>query len=170
MTERLLAASAVDVRVEDPATPAAQLCLRSYFAELDSRFATGFDPRRSISADIEELTPPAGLLLVARLQDEPVGCGALKLHGIGPAEVKRMWVAPSARGVGVGRRILEQLERAARQRGVPVLRLETNRSLVEAIRLYRSAGYVDVGPFNDEPYAHHWFEKRLTDAAVGHER
>lgn len=72
-----------------------------------------------------------------------------------------MWVAPSVRGLGVGRRLLEELERHARRRGVAVLRLETNQTLTEAIGLYRSAGYVEVDAFNDEPYAHHWFEKRL---------
>jgi DNA-binding MarR family transcriptional regulator/N-acetylglutamate synthase-like GNAT family acetyltransferase len=159
--ERLLTAGLVEVDVEDPASAAARFCIESYFAELDSRFESGFDPGQSISADVEELTEPAGLLLVARLHDEPVGCGALKLHGAEPAEIKRMWVAPSARGLGVGRRILSELERHARERGVGVVRLETNRSLTEAGGLYRSAGYAEVDAFNDEPYAHHWFEKRL---------
>ena len=133
----------------------------SYFAELDSRFDAGFDPSRSISADAEELSEPAGLLLVARLRGEPIGCGALKLHDGGPAEIKRMWVAPAARGLGVGRRILAELEDHARRRGVAVVRLETNKALREAGRLYRSAGFAEVEAFNDEPYAHHWFEKRL---------
>ncbi len=87
---------------------------------------------------------------------------ALKFHGTGPAELKRMWVAASARGLGVGRRILTELECHASQRGVTVVRLETNQRLTEAISLYRSAGYAEVAAFNDEPYAHHWFEKRLT--------
>jgi ribosomal protein S18 acetylase RimI-like enzyme len=72
-----------------------------------------------------------------------------------------MWVATSARGLGVGRRILSELERHARQRGARVARLETNRTLSEAISLYRSAGYTEVDAFNDEPYAHHWFEKPI---------
>jgi ribosomal protein S18 acetylase RimI-like enzyme len=98
---------------------------------------------------------------VARLRDEPIGCGALKLHGRDPVEIKRMWVAPSARGLGLGRRLLTELERHARDRGASVAHLETNRTLSEAISLYRSAGYVEVSPFNDEPYADHWFEKML---------
>jgi ribosomal protein S18 acetylase RimI-like enzyme len=69
-----------------------------------------------------------------------------------------MWVAPSARGLGVGRRMLAELEAHA---NADVVRLETKGSLAEAIALYRSAGYAEVAPFNDEPYAHHWFEKRL---------
>jgi DNA-binding MarR family transcriptional regulator/GNAT superfamily N-acetyltransferase len=162
VVERLLTAGLVSVDVEDPASPAARFCIESYFAELDTRFDAGFDPSRSISADVDELTEPAGLLLVARLRGEPIGCGALKLHGREPAEVKRMWVAPSARGLGVGRRILSELEERARRRAVGLLRLETNETLKEAGGLYRSAGYVEVEAFNDEPYAHHWFEKRLT--------
>jgi DNA-binding MarR family transcriptional regulator/N-acetylglutamate synthase-like GNAT family acetyltransferase len=162
IVERLLTAGLVNVDVEDPASAAARFCIESYFAELDTRFDAGFDPGRSISADVDELTEPAGLLLVARLRGEPIGCGALKLHGREPAEVKRMWVAPSARGLGVGRRILSELEERARRRAVGLLRLETNETLKEAGGLYRSAGYVEVEAFNDEPYAHHWFEKRLT--------
>jgi DNA-binding MarR family transcriptional regulator/GNAT superfamily N-acetyltransferase len=161
VVERLLTAGVVEVDVEDPASTAARFCIESYFAELDARFDAGFDPSQSISADVEELTEPAGLLLVARLRGEPIGCGALKLHGRDPAEIKRMWVAPTARGLGVGRRILGELETHARRRGVGLVRLETNRTLREAGGLYRSAGYVEVEAFNDEPYAHHWFEKRL---------
>jgi DNA-binding MarR family transcriptional regulator/GNAT superfamily N-acetyltransferase len=161
VVERLLTPGLVEVAVEDPTSPAARFCIQSYFDELDTRFDSGFDPSQSISADAEELTEPAGLLLVARLRGEPIGCGALKLHGGEPAEIKRMWVASTARGLGVGRRILDELEQHAHQRGVAVLRLETNRTLREATGLYRSAGYAEVEPFNDEPYAHHWFEKRL---------
>ncbi|MFI2347609.1 GNAT family N-acetyltransferase [Streptomyces sp. NPDC019443] len=167
VVERLLTASLVEIVVEDPATEAAQTCLRSYFAELDTRFAAGFDPSLSIPVQTAELTEPAGLLLVARLRDEPIGCGALKLHGASPAEIKRMWVSASARGLGVGRRLLEELEQHARRRGAHLVRLETNKTLGEAIHLYRSAGYVEVAPFNDEPYAHHWFEKRLDDVNSG---
>jgi len=107
------------------------------------------------------MTPPAGLFLVATLHGEPAGCGALKFHPGAPAEIKRMWVAPEARGLGLGRRILAELETRAATHGVRVLRLETNRALGEAIGLYRAAGYREVTPFNDEPYAHHWFEKTL---------
>jgi DNA-binding MarR family transcriptional regulator len=161
--ERLLTAAMVEVAAIDPAHPHAQHCLNSYFSELDRRFETGFDPALSIPAQEEELRPPAGLLLVAVLRAEPIGCGALKFHDGEPAEIKRMWVAESARGLGVGRRILGELEKCAAEHGARAVRLETNKSLVEAISLYRSAGYVEVAAFNDEPYAHHWFEKELSD-------
>jgi DNA-binding MarR family transcriptional regulator/GNAT superfamily N-acetyltransferase len=159
--ERLLTASLVELEVVDPETPAARYCLGEYFAELGRRFEAGFDDAISNAATPEQLRLPAGLFLVGTLHGEPVGCGALKFHGRGPAELKRMWVAPSARGLGLGRRLLVELERLAREHGVRRLRLETNRTLAEAIALYRSAGYVEIPAFNDEPYAHHWFEKSL---------
>ncbi len=76
-------------------------------------------------------------------------------------EIKRVWTAPSARGLGVARRMLRTLEAAAREKGMKALRLDTNRALTEAHALYRSEGYREVARFNDNPYAHHWFEKRL---------
>lgn len=153
-------ASAVRLRVEDPRSKAAQYCLTCYFEELAKRFESGFDPARGIPATVEDLTPPHGFFVLATLYGEPVGCGALKCH---PAygEIKRMWVAASTRGLGVGKRILHRLEELARERQLPLLRLETNKALTEAQALYKSSGYREVDPFNDEPYAHHWFEKAL---------
>ncbi|WP_433012006.1 GNAT family N-acetyltransferase [Kribbella sp. CA-294648] len=159
--ERLLTASTVTVGIVDPRHPDAQYCLQSYFEELADRFDGGFDHARSISAGVDELTPPDGLLLVATLHSAPVGCGALKFHDGSPAEVKRMWVSPDVRGLGLGRRLLTELEKQAVAHGSAVLRLETNRNLTEAIALYRAAGYTEVPAFNTEPYAHHWFEKHL---------
>ena len=159
--ERLLRASMVTIDRENPSTKEARWCIQQYFLELNRRFDAGFDPKRSISATEAELTPPAGLLVVARLQGRAVGCGALKFHKRAPYELKRMWVAPEARGLGIGRRLLIDLESRARSAGARAVRLETNRSLTEAIQLYRASGYREVKAFNDEPYADHWFEKRL---------
>lgn len=158
--------SSLTIVIEDPESPDARWCISRYFSELAARFDTGFDPGRSISADPDELRPPAGVLLVARLNGRAVGCGAVKLHHTAPAEIKRMWVSPEARGHGVGRRLLAALEREARAAGATVARLETNGALTEAIALYRRAGYVEVPAFNDEPYAHHWFEKLLDSDAM----
>jgi DNA-binding MarR family transcriptional regulator/GNAT superfamily N-acetyltransferase len=159
--ERLLLASLVTIAAEDPATRDARWCIEQYFAELAARFEAGFDPARSIPAATDELTPPAGLLLIARRREQPVGCGALKFHGHEPAELKRMWVSPDARGLGLGRRLLASLEQSAASAGATAVRLETNGALTEAIALYRDAGYAEVDAFNSEPYAHHWFEKAL---------
>jgi len=158
---RLLTTSAIDIR--PVATPGADArsCVRAYFAELDRRSDSGFDAAAGISAEPHEVTPPAGLFLVAYLHREPVGCGAVKHHRGEPSEIKRMWVAESARGLGIARRLLAELEADAVASGATTARLETNKALVEAIALYRSAGYVEVPAFNDEPFAHHWFEKRL---------
>ncbi|HSK95688.1 MAG TPA: bifunctional helix-turn-helix transcriptional regulator/GNAT family N-acetyltransferase [Euzebyales bacterium] len=160
--ERSLRATLVDIAVADPLHPDVVRCFDRYARELDDRFAHGFDAGRSISAAPEELRPPAGYCVLARLRGATVGCGALKLHGTAPAELKRMWVDPASRGLGVGRRLLERLEALARDAGATVLRLETNRALEEAIALYRDAGFVEVARFSDEPYADHWFEKSLT--------
>jgi DNA-binding MarR family transcriptional regulator len=161
--ERLLVASAVQLRVEDPGSRAARYCIGCYFQELAERFEGGFDPARSMPAAAQDLTPPHGFLILATLNGEPVGCGALKCQA-GYGEIKRMWVAPSSRGLGIAKRILLRLEDLARQRRLRLLRLETNKTLTEAQALYRSSGYREVSPFNDEPYAHHWFAKALQPA------
>jgi DNA-binding MarR family transcriptional regulator/GNAT superfamily N-acetyltransferase len=159
---RLLTIGAVDVAVADPDSHDGQWCLAQYFAELDRRFGSGFDPAASLPADADDMRAPHGLFVLARLHGQPVACGALKFHGPAPTELKRMWVAPDARGLGLGRRILTELERRAAAHGSTVIRLETNGTLTEAIEMYRTAGYREVAPFNDEQYADHWFEKPLT--------
>ncbi len=141
--------------------PAAQACLDRYFTELASRFPEGFDRQVDGVAALEDYVPPAGAFLIARISGEPVGCGALRSLAPGVGEIKRMWVAPEARGQGVGRRLLEALEREARRRKLGSVRLDTHSSLAQALRLYRSAGYREIPRFNDNPYAHHWFEKAL---------
>lgn len=157
--ERLMRASAVQIKAEAPDSADARWCFAEYFRELAGRFKTGFDPARSISASAAELTPPAGLFVIARLGGEPIGCGALKVKDRQIGEVKRMWVRADTRGLGIGRRLLETVETHARELGLVTLRLETNQTLEEAQALYRQCGYREVAPFNDEPYAHHWFEK-----------
>lgn len=159
--ERLLTTALVSIDAVDPAHPHAHHCLQEYFAELDRRFDAGFDPAASRRTALNEMRPPAGLFLVATLRDEPIGCGALRFHGDAPAEIKRLWVAPAARGLGGGRRLLTDLETRAAANGSHTVRLDTNRSLIEAIAMYRAAGYQEVDPFNDEPYVHHWFEKHV---------
>jgi DNA-binding MarR family transcriptional regulator/GNAT superfamily N-acetyltransferase len=164
--EHLLRVSQILIAAEDPTAADARWCIEQYFLELRTRFETGFDPARTNSAEAHELVPPFGALLVARLNGAPVGCGAVKLHAGQPAELKRMWVAREARGLGLGRRLLADLERHAQAAGAAAVRLETNRTLTEAIQLYRTSGYREVAAFNTEPYAHHWFEKVLGQPAV----
>ena len=159
--ERLLMAASVEIRAVDPEDRDALHCLREYVAELNRRSTRGFDPSVGATALPNEVRPPAGQFFVAYLHDEAIGCGAVKHHADAPAEIKRTWIAPQARGLGLGRRLLETLESCAKQAGAEVAHIETSAVLTEALTLYRSAGWVEVPAFNEEPFADHWFEKRL---------
>jgi GNAT superfamily N-acetyltransferase len=146
---------------EDPSTRDAQRCLACYFAELAVRFRGGYDPNADEAAALGEFAAPKGCFLIARLEEEPVGCGALRSFAPQVGEIKRMWVAARVRGQGVARHLLTELEQVARDRGVRAVRLDTHETLTEAIRLYQACGYREIAPFNDNPYAHRWFEKTL---------
>jgi DNA-binding MarR family transcriptional regulator len=159
VVETLMRAAAVELRVEKPDSAAALLCLEAYYQELAERFEGGYDPAVALPLGPEKLTPPTGCFVVGYLDGAPIACGALKVKDATIGEIKRMWVAVSARGLGVGRRMLMSLEKHARQFGLSVLRLDTNKVLKEAQNLYRTSGYQEVARFNDELYAHHWFEK-----------
>lgn len=161
---RLLAISMVSVAPEDPSSADARWCLAHYFAELGERFEERFDPGRTLPADAADLVPPAGAFLLARFSGQPAGCGALKTLRPGVGEIMRMWVDRPHRGLGIGARILEALEEQAAALGHRSVRLYTNRSLDEAKAMYRAHGYVEIAPYNDDPYANHWFEKRLSSA------
>lgn len=158
--ERLMRASAVAIEPADPASADARMCIEAYFRELEERFETGFDPARTVSANPEELVPPAGLFLIARLDGRAVGCGGLKMTGRKRGEIKRMWVAPDARGLGIAQRLLDAIEEHAMRMGLNTLQLDTNRTLKEAQALYTRNGYREIPRYNDNPYADHWFEKR----------
>lgn len=160
--ERLLTSASVQITAVDPEHPDAQYCLAEYVAELNRRSKRGFDPSGGATALPHEVRPPAGEFFVAYLHREAVGCGAVKHHADAPAEIKRMWIVPSARGLGLGRRLLERLEACALAGGARVAHIETSAILVEALSLYRSTGWVEVPAFNAEPFADHWLEKRLT--------
>ncbi|MEW2426899.1 helix-turn-helix domain-containing GNAT family N-acetyltransferase [Micromonospora sp. NPDC047644] len=159
--ERLLMGSMVVIEPCPPSDPRARACLRAYVRDIARRFDGGFDPALSKPLPDEALVPPNGVLLLATLNSEPIGCGAVKLHPDAPAEVKRVWVSDTVRGLGVGRRLLGELERYAAERGATAVRLDTNRDLTEAIALYRATGYREIEAYNTEHYAHHWFEKQL---------
>ncbi len=159
---RLLGYSVLHIEITDPDDPAARWCLSRYYEELAQLFEEGFEPEKSSAADTAGFAPPRGAFLVARIADRPVACGAVTLTSDAVGYIKRMWVDASVRGLGLGRRMLEALEATAADLGCDTVQLETNRALTTAIRLYRSAGYEEVDAFNDEHYAHHWFEKGLS--------
>ena len=151
----------VTIAPEPVDSHAARHCLDEYYRELGELFEQGFDPARSLVPSPDEFAPPRGLFLVVRLDLEPVGCGAFKPLSSRKAYLKRMWISKKARGLGLGKALLAELERQALALGYQAICLETNEVLTNAEALYRSAGYREVEPFNDEYYADTWFEKRL---------
>lgn len=159
--ERLLCAGAVAVEAADPAGAEARACIAAYVAELEGRIGAAFDLRRGPSAAPEDLSPPNGVFLLARLDGRAIGCVALKRLDGGVGEIKRLWVDPASRGLGVAQRLLDALETHAGGMGLRMLRLDTNKTQVEAHALYRRQGYAEIAPYNDNPYADHWLEKRL---------
>jgi GNAT superfamily N-acetyltransferase len=130
-------------------------------AELDRRFEAGFDPGDAVTAEADKYEAPGGAFVLARRDGHPVGCGAVLTLGPGIGEIKRMWIDASCRGLGLGRRMLGELEQRSAALGHHTVRLDTNRVLSQAIAMYESSGYHRIERYSDNPYAHHWFEKRL---------
>jgi DNA-binding MarR family transcriptional regulator/GNAT superfamily N-acetyltransferase len=157
MTEvkRLLQLAAIEVAFEPANTKDAARCHKQYFEELNSRFEKGFK-RGNTGGDLAE-----GHFAIARINGEAVGCGTLRELEPGIGEIKRIWVANRVRGQGVAGRLMQALEQKAREEGFHTLRLDTNKALAEAQALYLKLGYYDIQRYNDNPYAHRWFEKRL---------
>ena len=149
------------VEEADPTGAPARACLQAYYDELAQRFASGFDVARSRDPDAADMLRPRGVFLLAWSDGLPAGCVGLKGGGDGAAEVKRLWVAPAARGLGLARRLMTAVEDAARELGIAVLRLDTNSALPEAVALYRRTGWTEIPRFNDDPYPDVFFEKRL---------
>ena len=152
---RLVRLASVRVEPVPDDDPAARECLRAYAAELAVRFPEGY-------ADSALVRPgETEVFLLAREEDRPVGCVAFRRLSGGAAEVRHLWVSDEARGLGLGRRLLSQVEAAAAGRGITTMRLGTHRSLGEAIALYRSGGYREIPPYDDSPYNQLAFEKAL---------
>jgi len=146
----------------DPRSPAARGAMEAYFAELDATFPTGFDPGDALTAELAAFEPSTGRFVVVRDRDTTIGCAALQTLEPGIGEIKRMWIAPDRRGRGVASRLLHELEDRCRTIGHHTVRLDTNATLATAIALYERSGYIAIDRYNDNPYAHHWFEKPLT--------
>ena len=145
----------------DAAGESAQWAMTQYFTELDERFPRGFDPGHALEEAAVLMNPPNGVFLLAMRGDEVVGCGGVQWLDGATAEIKRMWVSPAARGVGLGKQFLARLEHDARAAGRRRVVLDTNGVLLPAIAMYRGSGYTDIERYNDNPYAEHWFAKDL---------
>lgn len=142
-------------------SPASRGLLAAFEAEIAGLYP-GWSPISGPSATPEEFGPPSGLFLVAYEAAEPIACGGFKRLHASDAEVKRMFVAPASRGAGVGGVLLDALEARARDVGYERIRLDTGDAQPEALRLYRSHGYVEIEDYNANPFASHWFEKQLS--------
>jgi len=151
----------IAIEERDPRCEEARYCLREYYAELARRFEKGFDVSLSRDPDARDMVRPRGAFLIAMSDGVPIGCVGLKGTDYGYAEVKRLWTAPCARGLGLARRLMDATESAARELSITVLRLDTNKALPEAIRLYRTSGWREIDRFNDDPYPDFFFEKTL---------
>jgi GNAT superfamily N-acetyltransferase len=153
----------VALRAVDAGDERARWAMRQYFAELAERFPGGFDAAGALDDAAAAFRPPDGVFLLATDVAGVIGCGGMHRLDATTAEARRMWVHPRARGAGLGRRMLAALEEQARGMGCRDVVLDTNGVLTEAITLYRGQGYRDIPRYNDNPYAQHWFRKRLPD-------
>jgi DNA-binding MarR family transcriptional regulator len=150
----------IDIVQTNPRAEAARYCLGEYYGELSRRFEGGFEVSLSRDPDAADMISPRGAFFVAMSDGLPLGCVGLK-GGSDYAEIKRLWVSPSARGLGIARRLMDAAEQAARNLSIRLLRLDTNSALAEAGRLYRSTGWTEIERFNDDPYPDLFFEKQL---------
>lgn len=138
-----MTARAIEIAVEDPDQPEIALLLQAS----DAYMASLYPAESNHMLDVASLRQPQVAFLVARVDGKAQGCGAVVDSGEGWAEVKRMFVAPAARGLKLGRRLLDEIGAIAIRRGARVLRLELGGLQPEALGLYRSAGFVEIGPF-----------------------
>ena len=151
----------IAIEETDPRNDAARYCLGEYYSELGSRFERGFDVSLSRDPDAADMIRPQGAFLLAMSDGLPMGCVGLKGTGGEVAEIKRLWICPTARGFGIAKRLMHAVETVARELSVKTLRLDTNSALPEALQLYRTSGWVEIDRFNQDPYPDHFFEKRL---------
>ena len=151
----------IEIAATDPQSPHAMHCLLAYYGELAARFSMGFDPSEAAPLDATDMRPPRGTFLIAMSDGLPSGCIGLKGTDKGYAEIKRLWVAPSARGLGLAKRLMSEAESHARALGISTLRLDTNSALPEATNLYHRTGWTEIERFNDDPYPDLFFEKRV---------
>nr|WP_319249381.1 helix-turn-helix domain-containing GNAT family N-acetyltransferase [uncultured Celeribacter sp.] len=150
-----------EIRDIDPEHPDAIDCMERYYGELAARFEMGFDPDKAARLDAQDMRVPNGCFLLAVSDGMPIGCVGLKGTDKGYAEIKRLWVSPSARGLGLAKRLMHAAETRAKDLGITVLRLDTNSALPEAAGLYHRLGWQEIERFNDDPYPDLFFEKRL---------
>jgi Acetyltransferases len=148
-----------EFRAASPDDPDAAVLLGEYFTSRE----LGMPGYRTFRPDPAAFTGDAGVFLVVDVDGSPVGCGGVRMLAPDRGEIKHLWVRPEARNSGLGRALLEELERRASVLGATDVVLDTNERLEAAQRLYRTSGYTEVEPYNDNPNATHWFRKELAE-------
>jgi DNA-binding MarR family transcriptional regulator/predicted N-acetyltransferase YhbS len=162
--EILVLAAMVTFEQVDPVSPPARAAVGRYFAEIHERF--GFEAAGLDAIDAECLSPPQGAFVLAMSDDGvPVACGGVQSVGERTGEIKRMWVDEEWRGAGLGSRLLRELEERVSAMGHDRVVLDTNAALTEAIAMYEGSGYHAIERYNDNPWATHFFEKRLLSSS-----
>jgi GNAT superfamily N-acetyltransferase len=156
----------VTVVAVPPGSAEGAAVLTAYFCDIVGRYhgrpATTAEVAEAMAAEpSDDLTPPDGLLLVARQGGTVIGCAGLRLLPAGIGEVVRVFVMPCARSRGVGGLLMRAVEEAARERAVRKLRLDSGSHLTEAQRLYARTGYREVPAFNAGRLSDRWYEKPL---------
>jgi GNAT superfamily N-acetyltransferase len=152
----------IDFREIEPTVPPASDLLAAMVAEMNELYGDIEFPGMP-SATPADFAPPDGTFIVGFHNAEAVCAGGIKRIAPDAAEIKRMYVTPSARRRGVARTLLAALEDAARKRGYAFVRLDTGPRQQHAMALYASAGYTEIANFNANPIAAYWGEKRLSD-------
>jgi ribosomal protein S18 acetylase RimI-like enzyme len=162
----MMPASPIRVSAASPASAAAENVSFRYYEDIVSRY----HGRPALLQEIvsaqagypsHDLRPPRGLLLLARQGHAVLGCAGMRIRPGQIGEVTRVFVEPAARGQGVGRLLMQNLERECRAVGLTAVRLDTRTDLVEARGLYASLGFIEGEAHNTDPYANHWFRKEL---------
>ena len=158
--------AAITIEPVDPTSTAARQALRSYLDDVASRYYGRPATPAEVDAAIvehpsDDLVAPHGVFLLAADGDDVCGCVGLAWVDDRFGEVRRLHVTPHARRVGLGRRLMTEVEQHARRMGMTELRLDTRRDLVESQRLYESLGYREIPPYSGGPYSDHWYSKPL---------
>jgi GNAT superfamily N-acetyltransferase len=156
-------------------SPVAAALWRAYYTEVSDRWYLLHEGRATDPDELEReiarntgdgLAPPDGVLLVARYAGEPAGTAGVRLMDADTAELKRVFLRPDARGKGGAALLVTAAEEQARRLGAERIVLDTRADLVEARALYARLGYEESEPHNDDPYADHWFTKKLARPAA----
>ena len=149
--------------------PTAHALIAEYFEMRAHTFPMDRGDYHAAFPSAVDFTPPAGVFLVVVDDSEDVGCGGIKrlvvpepVEGRVRYEIKHLWIQPRLQGRGLGRALLNELERRARDFGATEVVLDTNASLLAAGSMYRSGGYNEIAPYNDNPNATLWFRKSLS--------